>query len=312
MGLEPLHFCNKTMAVPQRSINLFINEPDIYETVDFGRYPELGQIYLDGEACHYDKVDAVLVGLKDVVDDEFLKPFPRVRFIVTNTTGTDHIRTSRDVKIVHLDPSEIEEVSATAEFSLALLLTLVRKIAFIDPKCVGDREAYRGIQLRGKRLGIFGMGRLGSKMARYAEALEMEWVGYDRGSSITDKRELLKTSDVVTIHLPLREETVDFIGVQEFHWMGKKPFLINTSRPQLINKKALLYALDSSLISGLAMDFINYDASNNWDPDLRKYWGDKLLLTPHIAGNTHESVAYTAEIVVNKLISLIQNSKSSL
>ena len=285
-------------------INVFINEPDIYRSVDFACYTEFGQIYRYGEVCDYDydNVDAILVGLRDVIDDYFLEPFSRVRYVVSNTTGIDHIRTSRDIAIVHLDPSEIEEVSATAEFSLALLLALVRKIAFIDPKRVGDRQAYRGTQLRGKRLGIFGMGRLGSKMALFAEALEIEWVGYDRESSLSDKKAILKTSDLITIHLPLREETINFIGTQEFQWMKKKPFLINTSRPQLINKKALLYALDSSLISGLAMDFINYDAGDKWDPELQKYVGERLLLTPHIAGNTHESVACTAQIVVDKLV----------
>jgi len=308
ISLEETMLRGNVKGAPQGTINLFINEPDIYETVDFGRYPELGQIYLDGQACHHDKVDAVLVGLKDIVDDEFLKPFPRVRFIVSNTTGIDHIRTSRNVKIIHLNPSEIMEVSATAEFTLALLLSFVRKIPFIDPQKVADRKACRGTQLRGKRIGILGMGRLGNRMARYAEALEMTWIGYDRDSTEQDKMRILQECHVISIHLPLRPDTVDFIGQEEFSLMRWKPYLINTSRPQLINKKALLYALDSSLISGLAMDFINYDASDKWDPELQKYVGERLLLTPHIAGNTHESIAYTAQIVVDKLVSEVAAS----
>jgi len=293
----------KSMISSQSLINIFINEPDVYENIEFLKYPEIGKIIQKDDIRNYNKVHAILVGLKDVIDDEFLMLFKRVEYIVSSTTGTDHIRTSRNIKIINLDPLEIQDVSATAEFTLALLLSLVRKIPFIDPNKVADRQIYRGTQLRGKRLGIFGMGRLGSKMARFAEALEMEWVGYDRRNSISDKKAILKTSDVITIHLPLREETLNFIGTQEFKWMEKKPFLINTSRPQLVNKKALIAALDFSLISGLAMDFINYDAGDKWDPELKKYLGKRLLLTPHIAGNTHESVACTAQIVVDKLVS---------
>lgn len=289
-------------------INIFINEPDIYSQINFDKYECVNNVYYYGKT-NYDpsRIDALLIGLKDIIDEPFLKPFSRLKYIVSNTTGIDHIRTSRNIEIIHLDPKEIEEVSATAEFALALMLSFVRKIPFIDPGRVNDRTAYRGTQLRGKKIGIFGIGRLGKKMARYAEVLDMEYIGYDRKSSAEDKAGILKTCDIISIHLPLRKDTIDFIDKKDFEMMGKKPFIINTSRPQLINKTALIAALEKDSISGLAMDFINYDGSNEWDEDLRKYSSDKLLLTPHIAGNTHESVAYTARVVVDKLVSLVQS-----
>jgi D-3-phosphoglycerate dehydrogenase len=294
-----------------RTVNVLVNEPDIYSGIDFSKYDVIGKVFSSDQAGKdTGSIDAILVGLRDVIDDSFLQPFSRVKYIVSSTTGTDHIRASRDIKIIHLDPSEILEVSATAEFTLALLLSLVRKIPFIEDDNVGDRLAYRGTQLRGKKLGIFGMGRLGRKMARYAEALEMAWMGYDRDSQAEEKIEILKTCDVITLHLPLNKDTVDFIGQREFELMKKNPYLINTSRPHLINKAALFKALDNSLVAGVAMDFINYDASNEWDMDLKKYRGEKLLLTPHIGGNTHESVNFTAQVVVDKFISVIRNEWS--
>ena len=286
----------------QPSINLYLNEPDMYSAIDFDDYPEISGVIITRDDPRCATVDAVVVGLKDVVDDEFLEPFTRMRYVVSNTTGTDHIRTSRDIQVIHLDPSEIQDVSATAEFTLGLLLALVRKIPFIDPALVGDRQAFRGMQLKGKHIGIFGMGRLGKRMARYAEALDMTWEGYDRGNNETDKFNMLKESDIISIHLPLKDETIDFFGEREFASMRLRPFVINTSRPQLVNKPALLHALDASIIAGLAMDFINYDSSDTWDADLRKYHGDKVLLSPHIAGNTHESVAHTAAVVLKKLM----------
>jgi len=287
-------------------INILINEPDIYSEVNIRQYSCVNSIYSSGDkAIDPSQIDAILTGLKDVIDDDFLRAFSRVKYIVSNTTGTDHIKTSRDITVIHLKPGDIEQVSATAEFTLALLLSIVRKIPFIDPERVSDREIYRGVQLRGKTIGIFGMGRLGKKMARYAEALEMKAIGYDRRSTIEDKIRILEASDIISIHLPLKEDTVDFINFNDFEIMKRRPFIINTSRPQLINKAALISALDNNLISGLAMDFINYDGTHLWDSELKKYIGERLLLTPHIAGNTYESIAYTSGVVVNKLISIL-------
>jgi len=291
------------MGSEEKRIDVFVNEPDVYSGVDFTKYGCLGKCYLRGEESFvFSAVDALLVGLREVIDDSFLAPFSRLKYIVSNTTGIDHIRTRRQIDIIHLEADEIEAVSATAEFTLALLLSIARKIPFIAADCVSDRFTYRGVQLRGKRLGIFGMGRLGKKMARYAEALEMSWVGYDRGDGEEEKEHILESSDVITLHLPLCAETVGFISWREFQLMRRKPFLVNTARPQLVDKDALLDAVERAVIAGAAMDFINYDGSNTWDARLKEHMGEKLLLTPHIAGNTHESVEYTARIVVEKLM----------
>lgn len=297
----------------QNKLNVFINQPDVYQDIDFSLYPEIDEIYWDSrEIKDPQKVTALLTGFKDVIDDKFLASFPKVRYVGSNTTGIDHIQTSRNIQIIHLHSSDVEEISATAEFSLALLLALVRKIPFINYKNLSNWTLdCRGVQLRGKRIGIFGLGRLGKKMARYAEALDMEVSSYDKHSTSEDKKQLLATSDIITIHLPLNDETTNFIDEQEFEFMKRKPFIVNTSRPQIINKKALLKALDADRVSGVAMDFINYNASPQWDPELDKYAGNKFLMTPHIAGNTHESVAYTADVIVRKLVHALNETTVS-
>ncbi len=291
--------------------NIFLNEPDFYEHIDFSKYSIIRGVYRLGDNVPFGDIDAVMVGLKDVVDDDFLAVFPNAAFVVSNTTGTDHIQTSRPIEVINLDPTEIEEVSATAEFSLALMLALVRKIPFIQRNQVSDRKIYRGTQLRGLQLGIIGLGRLGRRMARYAEALDMKWTSFDKDSSLAEREELYRKSDLISVHIPLRDETVGFIGFNEFAMMERKPYLINSSRPQIIAKEALLDALERNLIKGFAMDFINYDASSHWDPDLEKYVGERLLLTPHIGGNTNESVAYTAEVVLSKWVARVQSCLES-
>lgn len=288
----------------QCKLDIFINQSDVYQHIDFRRFPEIGEVYWNScEIKDHQNITVILTGLKDIIDDKFLAPFTNIQYIGSNTTGIDHIRTSRDIQIIHLDPSDVQEVSATAEFTLALLLALVRKIPFIDYKNLSNWTLEcRGMQFRHKKIGIFGLGRLGKKMARYAQALEMEVCSYDRHSTPEDKKDLLKTSDVITIHLPLNNGTVNFIDAGEFELMERKPFIVNTSRPQIVNKKALIKALKMGQISGAAMDFINYDGSTHWDPELQRLRGENFLLTPHMAGNTHESVQFTAEIVTNKLI----------
>ena len=86
--------------------------------------------------------------------------------------------------------------------------------------------------------------------------------------------------------------------------MERQPYVINSARPQIINKPVLLDALNRDLIKRLAMNFINYDASSTWDSLSNNYQGNKLLLTPHLGGITHESLAYTAEVVLSKWLSL--------
>ncbi len=288
-------------------MNIYLNEPDLYAQVDFSKFSEIQKIFRPGDVIPYEKIFAILVGLKDVIDDPFLNLFPNVKYVVSNTTGIDHIKTRRNIEIINLDSSEIKKVTATAEFSLALLLSLVRKIPLIKENNVANRQVYRGTQLSGLHLGVIGLGRLGKKMIRFANALEMKYSSFDLNNKKEDLEKLFKISDVISIHIPLNKSTVNFINIKEFDLMKKKPFIINSARPQIINKKALLHALNNDMIRGLAMDFINYDASNIWDNDLKKFRGDKLLLTPHIAGNTFESIEYTTKIVLKKFIEKINN-----
>jgi len=203
-----------------------------------------------------------------------------------------------------LDPKEIEKVTATAEFTLGLLLSLVRKISFITPGRSNDRDAYRGMQLSGKKIGVFGgRGRLGKKMIEYSKALGMKTISYDTNSKPEIKREILGTCDIITIHLPLNKTTTDFISFVDFDlMMEKQSYLINTSRPQIVNKQALINALDLEQIRGAAMDFFDYECKNKLDPELKPYIKKNLLMTPHLGGNTYESINYTAKVVLDKLL----------
>lgn len=296
--------------------NIFINELDIYSKVDFRKYQKyIKALEIRASDCltfsnctSFTNVDVLLVGLRDIIDDRFMYYFPNVRYIVSSTTGVDHIQVDKNkYKVICLDPKDIGDVSATAEFTLGLILSLVRKF----PNCFNKNKIYnrselRGIQLSDHTIGIFGCGRIGKKLVKYCEALGMEILTFDKHNSEEMKNIILEQSNIISIHLPLNEETVDFISYKEFSKMKNRPCLINTSRAQIVNKSALLHALDNDIISGVSMDFINYDYSDKYDEELSRYSTDKVLLTPHIAGNTFDSIEYTANVVVDKLFKTIE------
>jgi len=287
--------------------NVKITELDIFKQVNLSEYEDIGEIlYLDR---YNDRVDILCIGLNYLIDDDYIKDYPNLKYILSPTTGIDHIQITRnDVSIINLKPNEIMSVSATAEHTMALMLALIRKIPQVRYLIGDSRASYRGTELKGKTLGIFGLGRIGSLVKGYCEAFGMNVLHYDIGSSKETKQKILSECDIVTIHLPLNKATTDFIGVNEVTIMGsgKRPYLINTSRPQIINKDALLYGLKYKMVSGVALDFINYDYTNVTDVDFIKFIPYNLVLTPHIGGNTYESIEITSKAVVDKFVKLLE------
>ena len=280
-------------------------EPFVFREVDFPNILPGVSVYYNGDSGIDDKrVAGLLVGLEYKIDESYQEKYPNLKVVASATTGVDHIVLPNTVKLIKLESHEVKAVSATSEFAFGLLISLVRKIPFSihNPD---NREVLQGIQLQGKTLGIIGFGRLGQNMAQYAKAFLMNVITFDKADNRSKLYQLLNESDIISIHLPLSAETTGLIGLKEFQMMGKKPFVINTSRPPIISKEALLTAVKEEYIKGIAMDFQNYDCSKDIDQDLSSLPDDKVIFTPHIAGNTIESVKQAATIVINKLAHFI-------
>lgn len=276
-------------------------EPFVYRGVDFQKsLPGIPVFSPDDLRIVEKQVICLLVGLEFLIDDSYLKKYPNLEVVASATTGVDHVVLPESIEILKLESSEVEDISATSEFTFGLLLSLVRKIP-LALTCGSCRESLQGRQIRGKTLGIIGFGRLGRNMARYAEAFLMNVLTFDKTDNEAKLEQLLEKSDIISVHLPLSEETVGFIGMNEFLKMRKKPFVVNTSRPAIIDKEALLVAVKKEYISGIAMDFQNYDCSNSFDPELYSLPKDRTIFTQHIAGNTVESVRCAATIITQKL-----------
>lgn len=249
---------------------------------------------------------------------------PRCRWIVSATTGTDHIDVSGlkasgvDVLTLRSEKDFLETIGVTAELTLGLLLALVRKVpaAFGSVVCQGrwDRDAFRGIELSGRTAGIVGLGRLGRKMVRYLSALGMRVVGWDPYALPVDGveqasglDELLRQSHVVTIHVPLNEETKGMFDASRFAVMRKGAFFINTSRGALVDEQALHAALLSGHLGGAALDVLCGEPDIGLAHPLVNYAAnhENLLITPHLGGAVEGIMARCELHMAQKLANIL-------
>jgi D-3-phosphoglycerate dehydrogenase len=272
--------------------------------------------------------DVLIVRLAHQIDSEVLEAGSWLKAIVTATTGLDHIDVAwagkRNVRIVSLkgEAQFLEAVSATAEHTWALLLALLRRIphAFYSVRAGGwDRDAFRGNELDGKRLGIVGLGRIGRKVARYGQAFGMQVKAYDpyaqRWAEGVGRTEtlaaLLSESDVLTLHVPLSNETLGLIGKEEMARMPEGSVLINTSRGQIVDEEALIHSLEKKILAGAALDVIQNERhmGHRRNSPIFAYAAanENLLITPHIGGATYESMAKTEIFMAQKLIRMFHS-----
>jgi glyoxylate reductase len=228
----------------------------------------------------------------DRVDGGFLdRAGPQLRVVALHAVGYDNVdleaASARGVVVTNT-PGVLTR--ATAEFTLALMLALVRRVV------AGDRLVRRGDDwswepsfmlgtgLAGKTLGIVGLGRIGREVARLAEAFWMRVVHTSRSGGLP-LAELLDGADIVSLHVPLTAETTHLLGAAEFRAMRQEAVLVNTSRGPVVDEAALVAALEHGEIAGAALDV--FEREPQVPPRLRAL--ENAILTPHIASATEEA-----------------------
>lgn len=275
--------------------------------------------------------DILIIGIETIVDRELLDRAEKLKIIGSHTTGIDHIdidyarqMSIRVVTLRDVSKKMLIDVTATAEHTIALILSLIRKIPWAFDavrKQKWERHKFFGHQLKGKTIGIVGYGRLGSKVAKYALCFGMKVLAYDpyvddkklsqNGVVPVDLKTLLEESDIVSIHVKLTEETENLISYKEFRAMKRRPIFINTSRGKVVDENVLLEALRKKYISGAAIDVLaNETVSPNplLDNPLVRYAreNDNLLITPHLGGATSESMRTTGLYIGKKIKDIIK------
>jgi phosphoglycerate dehydrogenase-like enzyme len=221
---------------------------------------------------------------------ELFDRLPNLRLLVT--TGMRNAAIDMEAAAAHgvtVCGTEVPS-TPTAELTWGLVLALARHIPVEDG---GMREGgwmtTVGVDLTGKTLGILGLGRLGSIVARYGAAFGMRLIAWsenltaeraaESGAELVPKDELFSTADVVTIHLVLSRRTRDLIGAHELGLMKKSAFLVNTSRGPIVDEAALLATLESGAIAGAGIDVYDREPLPA-DHPLRQ--APNTVLTPHL------------------------------
>ncbi len=254
------------------------------------------------------------------IDKKILKRAKNLSYIVTPSTGSNHI-SKKDckkykIKVLSIKKTiNIKQISASSEFTFSLMLSLVRKINkaenIVRSGHWRDMEDHlRSIEFKNKNVGIIGFGRIGSNLARYSKAFGMNVYAYEPNFKIRVKfvkqcfnlRKLLLNSDIVFVCVHLNKVTKKMVNKKWFDLMKRRPFFINTSRGEIIDEKALLSALKNKKIKAAALDVVSNEQNIlNKGHKLVEYqkYNDNLLITPHIAGLTIDSELKAAKEVIN-------------
>jgi D-3-phosphoglycerate dehydrogenase len=264
--------------------------------------------------------DALMVRLQTRITGDVIVSCPNLRAIITPTTGLDHIdldaARDRHVQVFCLkgETEFLSTITSTAEHTWALLLCLVRRVIPAHAAVSEDRwqpDQFRSVELSGRTLGVVGLGRLGTMVARYGTAFGMRVLGYDPYQNVCPSGverargldELLAMSHVVTLHVPLNEQTAGLIGAPELELMPDQAYLINTSRGPIVNEQALLSALERGRLAGAAVDVLTaeHSVSNGNHPMVNYARRNRnLIITPHVGGAAEDAIERTDVFVMKR------------
>lgn len=240
--------------------------------------------------------DADAVVACGALDGELIRSAKHLKVIANYGSGYDavDIAATRDCGVPVTNIPDIT-AEATAELAIGLLLSVARRIGEMNlrlrreaPPALFDMGREMGMTLRGKTLGVIGMGRIGSRVAEIARTLGMNVIGMERGG---DMDSILRQADAITLHCPLNDHTRGLIGARELALMKPDTLLINTARGPVVDHDALADAILAGHIAGAGLDVFPDE------PRVPRRLIDleRVVLTPHVGTNTAETRLAMAE-----------------
>jgi D-lactate dehydrogenase len=290
-----------------------------------------------GNVKKFRDVDLISIFIYSEINKKILDKMPKLKCIITRSTGFDHIDmkecNKRKIKVMNVpDYSE----NTVAEHTFALILALSRKIPQSYERTIRGNfslEGLTGIDLKGKTIGIIGFGKIGRNVARIAKGFEMNIVVYDvkkdskaRGINFVSLNELLKISEIITLHCPLNKQTKHLINLKNVKSLKKGCYIINTARGGNIETRALVEGLSEGIIGGVGLDVLEEELLVKEEIQLlsKKFHKEKLenlienhlllkfdsvIMTPHNAFNSKEALKRVIDITLINLDSFIKNKE---
>lgn len=252
------------------------------------------------------------------IDQEFLDKATQLQFIARVGAGLENIDVSyaqsKGIKVLSAAEGNRD---AVGEHVIGMLLTLFNRLSIADREVrdgLWKREENRGHELQGKTVGIIGLGQMGSAFAEKLKGFGVTILAYDKykkgySEHEASLEELKVKSDIISLHLPENDETYHYVNEAFIDSIDKPFYLVNTARGKNVKTKALVEGLESGRVLGACLDVLEYEKSsfeNLFDGDVPKdlaylLQSEKTILTPHIAGWTHESNKKMAEMLLTKI-----------
>lgn len=268
------------------------------------------------------RADALIVRSATQVTRDVITRAPQLRAIGRAGVGVDNVdlASASELGIAVFNAPGGNTIAA-AELTMALLISVARKIPSAEASLRAghwDRAAFKGVELRGKTLGLIGAGRIGGEVALRCQAFGMPVIVYD--PYLTDERadeigvqllgleDVLDHGDFISIHVPLTEETSGICGVDALKRMKPTAFVVNASRGGVVDEAALADALKTGEIAGAALDVYEREPLPD-DSPLRD--APNLVLTPHLGASTAEAQVGVATEVAEKIKTLLTTGDGS-
>ncbi len=292
-------------SIDERGIGILKNAGLLVEYL-----PEISNQELITKVKDY---DVIIVRSRTKITKEIIDNATNAKIIARVGVGLDNIDTveaqKKNVEVINAGEASVNAVS---ELVLGLMFSLSRNIPIANNATKQGKWIKKdliGIELKGKYLGIIGLGKIGRNVARLARGLRMNLIGYDvvpidksfaqEVSLITtDLKTLIKSSDYITCHVPSTEQTKHLINKEMLSIMKKGSFLINTSRGEVIDEQALIDSLKNKKIGGAALDVYEIEPPTNKELLVL----DNLICTPHIGAQTKEGQELASSVIAEKII----------
>lgn len=302
---------------------VFLDAKTVGEVPNLEILKELGDITTyattkPGETAERIKGADIVITNKVVLDEELIAGAQNVKMIAIAATGMNNV----DLEAAEKRGIPVKNVAgyatqSVAQSTFAMLFKLMQDISYYDDFIKTGEYSKSEIftnteknfhELTGKQFGIIGLGTIGQKVAGIAEAFGAEVVYYSTSGRNTDQpyrrvelNELLRISDVISIHAPLNENTESLIGYDQMKVMKSSAILINTGRGKILNEADLAKAIDEELIAGAALDVFEQEPIQPDNPLLSVKNSSRLVLTPHITWSSVEARTELIEGVYNNI-----------
>ena len=264
--------------------------------------------------------DALVVRLIERVDAEVMMASPRLKVVAKHGAGTNDIDVAAAAALgIPVLAAVGANAHSVAEHALTLMLALAKDLRTQDAFVRGggwEKKAYRGHELRGRTLGIVGIGAIGSVVARLAVPFGMKTIAYDPYVSdtvfgshlerVASLDALLSRADIVSLHCPLTEETRGMIAAHAFSLMKRDAVLINTARGEVVDESALIDALRSGAIAAAGLDVFAPEPPAAANP----LWTfPNVIVSPHVGGVTEEARRELSVMTCRNVLALLEGRR---